>query len=283
MKKTLLPGLFWGLFLLVIALILPSCKSDFEKFRTSGDIDLMYKQAMAYNEKGEFTKAQALFELIMPSYRGKKELERISFTYAYTHYNLHNYTSANYYFKNFSSAFSTSPLREEADYMAAYSNYRLSPSFRLDQDNTIKAIDGFQLFINQYPESPRVKECNRLIDALRKKLEIKGYEEGALYYKIRQYQAAMQVFENLLKDYPETADVERIRFMILKSQFALAENSIFEKQLERHKLVLERYNDFVFKFPKSKYRKDAEFYLKESNQRIKELSNVRYQNPGSRT
>ena len=274
------------LFLALISLsvlILPSCKSSFEKIRTSGDTDLMFKKAMEYNEKGDFSKAQALFELIMPSYRGKAQLEKISFIYAYTHYNLHNYTSANYYFKNFATTFSTSPLREEAEYMAAYSNYKLSPSFRLDQDNTEKAIEGLQLFINTHPESPRVKEANKLIDNSRKKLETKVFEEGSLYYRIKQYQAAMQVFENLLKDYPETSNAEEVRFMILKSQYSLAENSVYEKQLERHKLVLARYDDFVFKFPKSKLKKEAELYVKSSNKRIKELNNVRYQNPSART
>jgi len=269
--------------LALIVLLLPACKSNFETIRTSGDTDLMYKKAMEFNEKGDYGKAQALFELIMPSYRGKPQLEKISFVYAYTHFNLHNYTSANYYFKNFATTFSTSPLREEAEYMAAFSNYKLSPSFRLDQENTNKAIEEFQAFTNTYPESPRVKKCNELIDNCRKKLETKSYEEGALYYQIKQYQASMQVFENLLKDFPETSNVEQVRYMLLKAQYALAGNSVYEKQADRYKLVIERYNDFTYKFPKSKLKKEAELYLREANSKIKVLNNARYQKQGSGT
>ena len=65
-------------------------------------------------------------------------------------------------FKNFSNTFPNSEYREESDFMTAYSNYQLSPTFRLDQTYTIKAIEGFQLFANTYPDSKRVEECNRL-------------------------------------------------------------------------------------------------------------------------
>ncbi|NJN33063.1 MAG: hypothetical protein HC817_01225 [Saprospiraceae bacterium] len=57
----------------------------------------------------------------------------------------------------------------------------------------------------------------------------------------------------------------------------LAENSIFEKQLERYKLVVSKYNDFNEKFPRSRFKVDAEVYLKNSNKKIQELSNVGYQ------
>ena len=42
--------------------------------------------------------------------------------------------------------------------------YLDSPDFTLDQDNTYKAIESLQLFINMYPKSERVSECNQLID-----------------------------------------------------------------------------------------------------------------------
>jgi outer membrane protein assembly factor BamD len=279
MKKQFVFILFIGLGLMGFN----SCTSEFEKLRASGDAALIYKKAMEFYDKGEFLKAQTLYELVMPSYRGKPELEKMSYNYAYTHYNLKNYISANYYFKSFANTFTTSLLREEADYMAAFCNYKQSPSFRLDQDNTLKAIDGFQLFINTYPNSPKVKECNKTIDNLRKKLEVKAFDEGQLYYDLHNYQASIQVFENMLKDYPETADAEKIRFMILKGQYLMAENSIFEKQEERYRKAIEKYNDFTNKFPNSKYKNEATSFLKVSNNKIKELTNVRYQNKGSRS
>jgi outer membrane protein assembly factor BamD len=264
-------------FLSLLCLALASCKNEFEKIRTSGDVNTLMKKGFEYYDKKEYSKAQVLFELVMPSIKGRPELEDISYKYSYTHYYERSYTSASYYFKNFANTFASSPLREEAEFMSAYSEYKVSPEYRLEQENSSKAIDGFQAFTNNFPESKRVKECNKLIDELRKKMEKKAYEEGALYYKIERYQAAIQSFENMLRDFPETSNAEEVRFTILKAQYELAINSIFEKQLERHKLVVEKFTDFNDKFPKSRFKKDAEVYLKNSNKKIKDLSNVRYQ------
>ena len=272
MKKNILTLLLLG-FLATFTL---SCKNEFDKLRSSGDVKLLTKKSLEYYAKGDYAKAQSLFELIMPALKGQAALEEISYKYAYTHYNLRSYTSAHFYFKTFANTFANSTFREDAEYMAAYSEYKQSPNFRLDQESSNKAIDGFQTFANNFPESKRVKECNKLIDELRGKMEKKAFNEGLLYYNITEYQSAITVFDNLLKEYPDIVDVEQVRFLILKSQYSLAENSIYEKQLERFKLVVDKYKDFNDKFPKSRFKKDAEIYLKNTNLKIKDLSNVRY-------
>jgi outer membrane protein assembly factor BamD len=269
MEKMKLKIRLLGLLALVVMM---SCKSEFDKLRSSGDVKLLTTKSLQYYEKGDWTKAQTIFELIMPSLKGQAQLEEISYKYAYTHFNLHNYQSANFYFKNFSNTFSNSTFREDAEFQAAFSEYKQSPSFRLDQENSSKAIEGFQYFANNFPESKRVKECNKLIDELRGKMQKKAFDEGVLYYAIQEYQASITVFDNLLKEFPDIADVEQTRFLILKSQYSWAENSIYEKQGERYKLVVEKYKDFNDKFPKSKYKKDAELYLKNANAKLKNLA-----------
>jgi len=272
MRKTLF------LSLISLSLFLVSCKSEFEKIRASGDTNRIYKKAMAYYESGDYQKAQALFELVISSFRGQQEAEDIYFKYAYTYYHLGQYILASYYFGNFSNTYGTSEYREEADFMAAYSNYQLSPTFRLEQSATLKAIDGFQLFVNTYPNSERVGQCNRLIDEMRLKLEIKAYEGAKLYYDLREYQAAIQSFENVLKDYPDTDNAEEIRFMTVKSAYLLAKNSFVEKQRERYQETLEKGEAFLDRYDDSRYQKEVANYVDESKQSLKDLDNVRYQN-----
>lgn len=270
MKKYLFFAFILSLFFTV------SCKSSFEKVRTSGDLRLIQKRALEYFEQGDYNNAQSLFELIMPSLKGQPALEEIAYKYAYTHYYLRSYTSATFYFKNFANTYSSSPLREESEFMAAYAQYKQSPTYRLDQESSIKAIDGFQSFANAFPESPRVKECNKLIDDLRKKLEKKAFSEGQLYFDISQYQASIQVFENMLKDFPETSDAELVRFTILKAEYLLAENSIYEKQAERFKLVLDKQKDLTDKFPKTRFQRESDQYTKIAKLKIASLENVRH-------
>lgn len=250
-----------------------ACKSEFEKIRASGDVDLISRTAFRYYENKDYQRAQTLFELVIPAYRGRPELEDVYFAYAYTYYHLRRYVLANYYFKNFSSTFPTSPKREEADFMAAYSNYQMSPSFRLDQTYTLKAIDEFQTFVNTYPNSERVPECNRLIDAMRLKLERKAFDEALLYYNLRYYQAAVVTFQNLLKEFPETRNGEQVRYYICKAAYELAINSIFEKRQERYEAANKFASEYLRKYPNGLYRKEIQSILQDSNRKLNALSN----------
>jgi outer membrane protein assembly factor BamD len=255
-----------------------SCKSEFERIRASGDPTAMYTKATDYYDKGEYQKAQALYELVISSYRGRKEAEDISYRYAYTYYHLGQYILAAYYFKNFVQTFGASTKREEADYMAAYSNYQLSPTFRLDQSYTVGAIEGFQVFVSTYPQSEKVAECNRLIDEMRKKLERKAYEEANLYFDLRNYQSAIQTYENLLKDYPETDNAERVRYMIARSAYLLAINSFVEKQEPRFKEAINHATEFLERYPKSEFKNEVSSFYDNSRKKLKQLTNVGYQN-----
>lgn len=249
-------------------LLLSACRSQFERIRTSGDPTLIYEKAQAYYEEEEYQKAQTLYELLISAYRGRQEAEEIYFKYAYTYYYQEQYILASYYFNNFAQTYTSSELRQEATFMSAYSNYQLSPTFRLDQTYTNKAIDEFQLFVNTYPRSERVSECNRLIDEMRAKLERKAFEEGKLYFDLRMYQAATHVFENLLKDFPETRNGEEIRYMIIRSAYLLAENSVVDKQEERYQEALSRANAFLVRYPNSEYEKEISSIVKDSSKSI---------------
>lgn len=268
--------------LLLVLLLIGACKSEFEKARTNPDPEFLQKKAFEYYEAGEYQKAQSLFELIIGGLRGKVEAEKVYFSYAYTYYYLERYVSASYYFKNFVATYGNSAYKEEAEFMSAYSNYRLSPVYRLDQTYTEKAIEGLQLFINTYPTSERVKEANRLIDEMRKKLEVKALAEGQLYYDIREYQSATRVFENVLRDYPDSKDTERMRYLIVKASYLLAENSVYEKQQERLEETIERADAFLERYQESTYQKEIIKFKNDSKKSLKKFKNVRHKNKSSR-
>lgn len=274
---------FFCLFGFFSVLSLSSCRTEFERVRVSGNTDLIYKKAFEYNEEGDYLKAQTLFELLIPAYRGKKELEQIYFTYAYTYFYEKKFLLAAYYFDNFSTTFSASPLREEAEFMSAYSHYSMSPGYRLDQTYTKKAIDDFQLFINTFPESERVADANKLIDELRLKLEQKVFAEGDLYFNLTQYQAAILTFENMLKDFPETRRSEQVRYLITKASFLLAENSIAAKQEERYQVVQKKTVEFLNKYKNSTYSGEVRSMNEKSLIKIKSFENERYQNQSARS
>ena len=207
-------------------------------------------------------------------YRGQSEAEDLYYYYAYTNYKLKDFTSARYHFKVFADSYPNSSRTEECRYMSAYCYYLDSPNFSLDQENTQKAIDAMQLFINLYPKSERVAEASKLIQNLRDKLEQKSYANAKLYLVIGDYQSAVIAFGNSLRDYPDIKYAEEMEFLTVKAQYMYAKNSYEIKQEERYNTTITFYQQFVEKYPTSKYLKDAELLKKESEQGILQARRV---------
>ena len=253
---------FSALFTILFFTLLTSCTTEFERVRTSNDPEKILSKANEYYDEESYVNAQTLYELAIQYYRGKTEAEELFFKYAYTFYHMGEYISASHYFGNFASTFYNSKFKEEAAFMSAYSHYRLSPSFKLDQSYSQKAIEAFQEFTNNYPESPRVQECNELIDEMRRKLEVKAFAEGRLYYDIGQYQAAVVSLQNMLKNYPGSKEEEKAKLLLVKGSFIWAENSIVQKRKERYeqaKMFGLKYKD---KLKNKSYKKEIEIILR---------------------
>ncbi|GLR19160.1 outer membrane protein assembly factor BamD [Portibacter lacus] len=258
--------------LIAILIFFSSCKTEFEKIRTSNDPTKILTEATKQYKQENYLKAQSLYDIIIPFYRGKKEADDIFYNYAYTHYELGDYILASHYFDSYAKTFGNSSRKEEASFMSAYSNYLLSPSYRLDQTYTKKAIADLQLFVNNFPTSDKVDKSNDMIEELRAKLEVKAFEEGKLYFKIKEYQSAITSFKNVLLDYPDTENYQEVNYYIIKSAYLLAANSIFDKKKERFEETLKYYNQFKKRYPRSKFLKELKSDIENANKQIKSLS-----------
>jgi outer membrane protein assembly factor BamD len=230
----------------------------FNKLVKSGDMDAKYAAAVKYFDKEEYTRALTLFEELMGVYRGTSKAEEVHYYYAYCNYNLEDYIVAGYQFRQFVKNFPTSRHAEECAYMNAYCFYLNSPEYSLDQIDTKLAIKEFQRFTTQYPQSAHIPDCNKLLDELRAKLERKSYENAMLYYNTSDYKASVVAFENHLKDFPDTKHVEEINYLVIRSYYLLALNSIDSKKPERFKAAVDHYIKFLDTYPKSEYMKQAE-------------------------
>jgi len=244
-------------FILLLAVIVMFGCGKHQKLIKSTDNEAKYDAAMKYFETKDYYRALQLYQQLINFYQGTEKAEKMQFNYAYCYYYQKDNVLASYYFKRFSTNYPRSQYAEEALYMNAYCYYLDSPESSLDQENTYTAIKELQLFINFYPNSPRVKDANDLIDKLRLKLQKKDLDIADMYLKMRQYEAAIYSYNNVLKDYPSTEYKEQILYSILKSNFNYAENSILSKQPERYQAALDSYNEFIFQFPETRYLKEA--------------------------
>lgn len=260
--------------ILILGLSFTGCKSKFEKLRASSDVAKKYQEAIRLYNKKDYSKALVLFDDLVQRYRGRAESEDLYYYYAYTNYKLKDYLSARYHFKTFADTYPSSPKAEECRFMTAYCYSLESPNYSLDQENTYKAIESLQLFINIYPKSERVAEASKLIQNLRDKLEQKSYANARLFFDIGDYQAAVIAFRNSMKDFPDTKYAEEMEYLTIEAQYLYAKNSRETKQEDRYTEALEEYERFVEKYPNSKYLKDAQNLKKNAENGIETTKRI---------
>lgn len=209
--------------------------------------------AMKYYDKKDYYRASTLFEQLQDNFNGTAMAEKVIYYSAYCNYGLQQYLLAGFQFKSYFENFPSGVYAEEALYMTAYCQYLESQAYYLDPTDTQKAIEGIKLFVNVYPDSKYIPECNTLLDKLRAKLSYKAYRNAKLYYNIGEYKSAIVALPNVVKDFPETPYKEELDFLYVKSYYLLAKGSIEEKQEERYKNYFPAYADFKSEYPDSKY------------------------------
>lgn len=259
------------LLFIVFVLILGAC-SGFEKILKSKDYEFKYKKALEYYENKDHYRYITLLEQLSPIYKGTMRSDTIEFYLAQGYYHQGDYLLAGHYYDKFRKTFPRSAFTEEADFMYAYCFYKSSPRPELDQDNTQAAIAAFAEFVTRYPNTKKFAEVNKLVLELREKLVEKSYLSSKLYYKIGDYKAAIVAIRNSVKEYPNSKHREELLFLILKSSYLLADNSIVEKQRERFQSTVDEYYTFIGEFPNSQYVSEAKKMYEYSMDVLKKLN-----------
>jgi len=253
---------------LIILVLLSSC-GEYEKLLKSSDFDLKKSRAKEYYAKGEYVKTTELLTQILPRFRATDEAEELNWMNAQAYFGMKDYVMAGGYFKTFIDQFPFGKHAEEANYMAALCDYNISARPELDQENTKNAIEGFKIFLNKFPNSSKVEDCNKRINDLQDKLVEKSYLSAKLYYDMKQYKAAVIALSNSLKEYANTKYREKMMYLKLNSLYLYAEFSLHNKQKERYQAALDDYYSFMEEFPKSTYSRDVSNIFEKTNKYLK--------------
>jgi outer membrane protein assembly factor BamD len=263
---------FW-LGIIFCVLVFASCATKFGKVVKSKDKEYKLKMAEQYYATKHYDKAQQLYTDIMPLFKGDPRFEDIYYKYAYTSFYLKDYQNAENLFKTYSENFPNNPKVEECDYMRCICYYKQSPNVDLDQTNTTKTISLLQAFINTHPDSKRIADATEIIDACRKKLELKEFKNAKLYYDLGYYQSAGVAFSVLMDDFPDSDQGDEYALNSIKSYYKYAEMSIRDKQEERFDKVIADVNDFQQRFPESKLMDEVNSYKTQSENYLKKIQN----------
>jgi len=238
--------------------VLSSCNRDYQKLLKSTDYSKRYEAGIAYFKEEDYFKAKELLEPLFSVYKGTGKGETVLYYLAHSYLKLEDYLWAGYYFKIYSTTFPIGSYIEDCEYYVAYCFYMESPEYNLDQEYTIEALDAFQVFLSKYPNSDKIPSCTKYVDEINAKLEKKAFENAKLYYTIMDYKAAVIALKNVLKKFPTTSYKEEALFLIVKSSYLVATNSIEAKKEERFENTIEEYFEYIDEFPNGEHSEKAE-------------------------
>jgi outer membrane protein assembly factor BamD len=257
----------------VAVVILATGCGEYEKLLKSRDYQKKYDTAIAYYEDGDYVRAATLLDQVDNIFRGTTKADTVKYFQAKSYYGQKDYMMAGHYFNELSITYPSSNFIEEADFMTAYCFYMQSPRPELDQDNTYKTITAMQMFMVKYPTSERIEECQQIIVEMSDKLVEKSFISAKLYYDLGYYKSAILALRNSLIAYPDTKFREELMFLILKSSYLLADNSITSLQRERYQATVDEYYSFIGEFPDGPHSREARRIYETSNKYLEDNSN----------
>ena len=230
---------------------------------------MKYRKAFEYYNAGDYVRAGQLFDDLQHIYRATNKADTVAFYQAMSYFNQRDYFTSSHYFSRFYREHRTSPFAEESEFLTGICYYRLSPRPELDQEHTYSAIEAFQIFLTRHPNSKFVEEANKYLAEMKDKLVDKSYMTAKLYYNLGQYRASITALNNSLDDYPETKHREELMYLLLRSSFLLADNSIPARRKERFQSTVDEYYSFVGEFPESTYMRDAQRMFERADRFLK--------------
>lgn len=259
----------------LIGVVLVSC-SDYQKLLKSTDYELKWTKANEFYEQKKYQKVIDLLEELQAIHKGTDRAEQTLFMLANSYFNRKDYISASSYFETYYKTFPKGVFTEECRFLSGKAAYLNSPDPRLSQEETYKAIEILSVFLDYYPNSDKKDEVINMLNELQDKLAFKQVLNCRLYFNLGNYLAQNNYLSciitanDALVDFPVSKYREELSFMILKSRYMIAIQSVESLRLERYRATIDEYYSFTNEYPESKYLNEAKDILKESRKVIKE-------------
>ena len=245
-----------------IAHMATSC-GEYQRMLKSADADARLDFARRAFEQKKYTQAATVLTDIVTAFKGTAKAEESLYLLALSHYENKDYETSGAYFKTYYSRYPKGKYAEMARFYAGYGYYLDSPEPQLDQTGTIKAIEELQAFLDYFPRSEKVSIAQNAIFELQDKLTLKQLQNAQLYYNLgnymgNNYESAVIVAKNAIKDYPYSKYKEDLEMLILKARYQEAVNSIEERKAERFREVVDEYYSFINNYPDTDNRQEAD-------------------------
>jgi outer membrane protein assembly factor BamD len=198
------------------------------------DAQSYFERGQQFYAKKKWDKASESFNMALLNSPGGEIADDAQFYIGECHYQKKDYLLAISEYQQLIERYAYSSLVEDGYYKMALSYFYLAPKYQLDQENTRRALQHLQDFVDAFPDSKYLTDVEEKITTARNRLARKLYESAVLYIKLQEWPAATVYLDNMLETYYDTPLAKQAR---VEKAYCLVRMRKFE-QYEEHLTAL---------------------------------------------
>lgn len=241
----------------VAALLLAGC-GGYNKLLKSNDHEQKYRTALQLFEQRKYQKTLYLLQEVQNHFYGSEKMDSIAYYTGASYFMMGDYDMSGTLFNQFRDSYAggASPFLERAEYMYAMGFYYASGPANRDQTSTNRAIMAIDEYLMRYPASENVEQMRWCLEDLTYRLHDKAYINAKVYYTTGRYKSAVVALRNALAKYPASKHREEMLYLVAKSSYLLASNSVDRLMRDRYANMMDDYYTFISEYPESDYLRE---------------------------
>jgi outer membrane protein assembly factor BamD len=236
-----------GVLALVAPLLLTGCSLFGGKPSTLPPAATLYENGERDLDRGRYESARDNLRRLVERHPDSNLVPQARFLIGESYYRDQEYEKAIREFEAFMSLYPGNPIADLVQYRLARSYFDGMPAVERDQAVTGKAVGEFQKLIKEYPESRYAPDALVKIEVCRLRLAQKELWVADYYVRQNNWQAALQRYDLILKDYGRTAVAPQVLFQKADALLRLQRREDAEDTLRR----------IVEQFPASEWARRA--------------------------
>ena len=242
---------FGSFFTLVLVLALLFACTTTKKERTYSANELLQQGKRLAKEK-ETEEAKAKIQLLLEDYPDSKERTAATMLLADLHYSGEEYEEAKFHYQKFIELYPAHQFVDRAHFYKAKSSFKLTDLASRDLTPVHSALEGFERFVQDFPQSSYLKQAKAKITQCLDILAQNMFDIGKFYYRTGSYQAAILRLKRVKVEYPKHS-------YILEAEFLLGESYYHEQNFSE---ATAYYKTVIKNSPLSEFAKEARLRLK---------------------
>jgi len=198
----------------------------------------LLRDAKRFYKAEDALKAKDTISMIMEDFPDSKERIAGLMLLADVHYREEEYEEAKFQYQKFTELYPAHKYVDRAHFYKAMSNFKLSDLASRDLTPINSALEGFNNFINEFPESTYKVQAQKIAHQCLDILAQNIFEIGKFYFRTGSYQSAIIRLKSLMVEYPTHSYIAEAQFLLAESYF---HEQNYIKARAHYKIVLQKY------------------------------------------